>query len=156
MRHAIFPRLAFLLVLPVLPACSGEDAEMSQLSRAQDSLSHDAMADGRPPRTPPPEAFAACNDLLEGAACTVKLDDHEVAGKCIPMRDSTELVCTPKPMGPPPVAVEACASLADGAACRFVIDGKTLESVCRKGPNGEEPLACAPPPPPGPMPPPAD
>jgi hypothetical protein len=53
--------------------------------------------DGRPPRQLPEEAFAACKDLSEGAACTAKIHDQEVKGECITGRQ-TRLWC--RPTGP--------------------------------------------------------
>ncbi|HEX4337612.1 MAG TPA: hypothetical protein VH062_16980 [Polyangiaceae bacterium] len=60
----------------------------------------------------------------------------------------------PPPHGQPPQeAIEACASKAEGDACSVTFHDRTMDGTCRKGPNGEGTLACAPKgPPPGPPP----
>jgi hypothetical protein len=45
---------------------------------------------------------------------------------------------------PPQEAQAACAKLALGAACSFTFDGRAHTGVCRRGPEGEGPIACAP------------
>ena len=45
---------------------------------------------------------------------------------------------------PPQEAVDACARLAVDQACRFTFDGRDHEGVCRRGPDGQGTLACAP------------
>ena len=45
---------------------------------------------------------------------------------------------------PPQEAVDACARLAVDQACRFTFDGRDHEGLCRRGPDGQGPLACAP------------
>lgn len=53
-----------------------------------------------------------------------------------------------EPPQPPQEAVEACASKADGDVCSFTGPrNDTLSGTCRKGPQGEDKLACAPRPP---------
>lgn len=63
-----------------------------------------ALAEDRPagpPHGPPPEALAACQDLAEGDACTVKIHDHVVEGICRSGPDGKgALACAPK--DPPP------------------------------------------------------
>ncbi|MCC6525016.1 MAG: hypothetical protein IT373_20345 [Polyangiaceae bacterium] len=57
----------------------------------------------------------------------------------------------PGPMGPPPEALAACKDLAADAACKVVLPERSIEGTCRKGPDADKPLACAPahmPPPP--------
>jgi hypothetical protein len=50
-----------------------------------------------------------------------------------------------RPFRPPPQeAVEACAKLPLDATCRFTFDGRAHEGVCRRGPEGQGPVACAP------------
>jgi hypothetical protein len=51
---------------------------------------------------------------------------------------------------PPEEAFAACANSTAGATCAFDIDGHHVDGVCRNGPDGSGPLACAPnhPPPP--------
>ena len=53
---------------------------------------------------------------------------------------------------PPQAAFDACKSHAEGDACSVTFDGRTMNGTCRKGPNGESDLACAPAHPPGPPP----
>jgi hypothetical protein len=45
---------------------------------------------------------------------------------------------------PPPEAVEACAHLDPDALCRFSHDGREHEGSCRRPPDGQGPLSCAP------------
>jgi hypothetical protein len=52
------------------------------------------------------------------------------------------------PPRPPREAVEACASSEEGAACTVSFHGQSISGKCRKGPDGEGPLACMLPPPP--------
>ena len=56
----------------------------------------------------------------------------------------------PEPPKPPQEAFDACKSLAEGAVCKVAIGDKAVEGTCRKGPDGNATLACAPdmPPPP--------
>ena len=49
-----------------------------------------------------------------------------------------------KPPEPPQEAFDACKSLAEGADCNVAMPAKTLEGACRKGPEGEGSIACAP------------
>lgn len=52
-------------------------------------------------RGPPPEAFAACADQAEGAACSFSGRRGDVTGSCIiPRHEQGELVCAPEG-GPP-------------------------------------------------------
>ena len=53
---------------------------------------------------------------------------------------------------PPQEAFDACKSHSEGDACSVTFDGHTMNGTCRKGPNGETDLACAPPHPQGPPP----
>jgi hypothetical protein len=54
----------------------------------------------------------------------------------------------PPPSGgrrpPPPEAVEACAHLDLDALCRFTHDGRELEGSCRRAPDGQGDVSCAP------------
>jgi hypothetical protein len=52
------------------------------------------------------------------------------------------------PPHPPREAVEACSNQQEGAACTVSIHGQAISGKCRKGPDGEGPLACMLPPPP--------
>ncbi len=45
---------------------------------------------------------------------------------------------------PPEEAVEACAHLDADRLCRFTHDGREIEGSCRRPPNGQGPLSCAP------------
>ncbi len=45
---------------------------------------------------------------------------------------------------PPQEAQAACAKLEAGAPCSFAFDGRAHTGVCRRGPQGEGPLACDP------------
>ncbi len=58
----------------------------------------------------------------------------------------------PPPL-PPKEAVDACASSNAGDACAFDIDSHHVTGTCRRGPDSQGPLACAPdqPPPPPPQ-----
>jgi len=57
----------------------------------------------------------------------------------------------PPPPPPPREAIDACANLEAGADCTFDMHGDTVTGKCRRGPDPDMPLACAPndmPPPP--------
>jgi len=63
---------------------------------------------------------------------------------------------TRPPPGPPPAeAIAACEDAAEDDPCSFTLGGHTLDGRCRLGPEGQDPLACAPPLPP-PLPPPPE
>ncbi len=55
-----------------------------------------------PPREPPPEAFQACQDKAAGDACTVKLPDLTLDGKCVKSQQDERVFCMPSQMPPPP------------------------------------------------------
>lgn len=110
------------------------------------------------PHGPPQEAFDACSGLAANDACTVSLGEHTLQGTCRSGPDDGSLACAPKgpppggpggphggrpPHGPPPEAVAACSGLADSAACSVTFGSRTLQGVCRSGPNGGS-LACMP------------
>ena len=61
-----------------------------------------AFADSDRPHGPPPEAFSACADSKEGDACTVKLRDRSLDGKCQMFSEDKKLFCMPNDMPPPP------------------------------------------------------
>ena len=65
---------------------------------------------------------------------------------------TSEPADAPPPHKPPQQAFDACKSLNEGDACSVTFDGHTMNGTCRKGPNGESDLACAPPHPQGPPP----
>jgi hypothetical protein len=52
----------------------------------------------------------------------------------------------PAPTGdsPPKQALDACKSLAEGASCTVTLPERAIDGTCRKGPDGEGQLACAP------------
>ena len=101
-----------------------------------------AVAD--PPRTPPPEAFAACTSKQAGEKCSVQLGDRELAGTCASGPEQ-KLFCRPdhlRPCGSPPEAVAACSSKNAGQSCSIQFpDGSLRSGVCRAG---LEEMACAP------------
>ncbi len=45
---------------------------------------------------------------------------------------------------PPQEAIDACAKLTAGASCSFGFDGRAHQGLCRRGPEGQGPVACAP------------
>ncbi len=45
---------------------------------------------------------------------------------------------------PPQEAIASCAKLTLDAACTFTFDGRHHEGTCRRGPEGQGPIACAP------------
>jgi hypothetical protein len=45
---------------------------------------------------------------------------------------------------PPREAQDACASLSLDATCSFTFDGRAHQGTCRRGPEGQGPVACAP------------
>jgi hypothetical protein len=45
---------------------------------------------------------------------------------------------------PPQEAIAACASLSLDASCTFTFDGRAHQGTCRRGPEGQGPVACAP------------
>lgn len=61
-------------------------------------------AEPRPERRgPPPEAFSACESLVQENACSVKVPDGVIAGTCQVDRGRTKsLLCVPSD-GPPPL-----------------------------------------------------
>jgi hypothetical protein len=100
---------------------------------------------GAPPpgRRPPEEAFAACEGLEVGSACTVELRDRKLDGVCREGRDGDGLFCMPRPPEPPKEAFDACASSQEGDTCNLTLGDKVVDGTCRKAPNRSE-LACAP------------
>lgn len=68
------------------------------------SFTRVAIADRPPPpphRGPPPEAIKACVGLKADDACSFKMRDRDVTGKCeAPPNEPTKLAC--RPDGPPP------------------------------------------------------
>jgi hypothetical protein len=110
----------------------------------------------RPHHGPPPEAVSACASLRTGDACIVTFEARTMEGICRAGPERSQVACAPKDMpprphhGPPPEAVSACASLRTGDACIVTFEARTMEGICRAGPEGSQ-VACAPkdmPPPP--------
>jgi hypothetical protein len=102
-----------------------------------------AHADG-PRRHPPQAAFDACAKAKADDACSFKLRDHTISGKCAAARASSALVCRPDhPMGPPPEAVAACNGHAERDACSVTRDGHDVAGTCLHG-RHDGPLACRP------------
>jgi hypothetical protein len=110
----------------------------------------------RPPHPlgPPREAVEACQGSSAGAACSFSLDGSSISGTCqTGPGGSGALACAPKdrpphgrgPHGPPPEALTACKSLSEGATCSVQLPDRTVPGTCRRGPDGQGPLACAPP-----------
>ena len=50
-----------------------------------------------------------------------------------------------KRRGPPQEALDACANLSEGDTCSFESQRGTMNGECRLSPQGQPPLACAPP-----------
>lgn len=173
-KHRMFRFAPYWLMPLAALGCAGtdeiqpEDVTTADLSAEPvDDGVGDAFGppmDGPPPR-PPQEAFAACEGLAAGAACSVAVADRAALdGTCREGPPGEEqIVCVPANLPPPPprqarghrgpprVAIDACANLAADAACSFEIDGHAIDGTCRQGPGGPAALACAPanlPPPP--------
>jgi hypothetical protein len=71
------------------------------IARAEDATSHrDALPEHGGHR-PPPEAFSACADKKEGAACSVTFHERTLDGVCVAPSDD-QLFCMPDDMPPPP------------------------------------------------------
>jgi hypothetical protein len=115
-----------------------------------------ATADGhRPPgrgRGVPREAIEACNGKAAGDACSLTIHDRTITGTCrapagpgAGSGSDAALACLPdRPPGPPPAAVDACSGKAEGDACSVSDGDHAFDGTCRKGPDGNGPLACAP------------
>lgn len=107
-----------------------------------------AAAQGGGPRTPPPEAFTACEAKKAADACSVALRDRAISGVCT-ADAASKLFCRPERpphgehRGPPPEAFAACAGKADSAACTVTTpDGSARGGTCKTGPDDK--VACAP------------
>jgi len=102
-----------------------------------------AHADG-PRHRPPQAALDACAKAKADDACSFKLRDHPISGKCAAGRESSALVCRPDhPMGPPPEAIAACNGRAERDACSMTRDGHDVAGTCLHG-RHKGPLACRP------------
>jgi hypothetical protein len=168
MRRRIFELCGLLAATSSAIACSHEIAADEEGQVASPLAVDGRTAGARPmmpgPHGPPPEAFAACKDLTDGAACTVTFHDDTIDGTCHagpgghgPLACIPADMPPPPPPGPPPEAFAACKELGDGAACTVSFHGEALDGTCHSGPDGKGPLACVPadmppPPPPGPPP----
>jgi hypothetical protein len=138
-----------LLFIGMAVAACASEAPSSGVTTTQNPLSAGTAAarENAPPR-PPPEAFAACQDLAEGAGCSVTFHGRSIDGTCRKGPDANSaLACAPAmppPHGPPQEALDACKSLSEGAACRVTFHDRTMDGTCRKGPDANSALACAP------------
>lgn len=107
---------------------------------------------GGPRGGPPPEAFAACEGLAAGDACTVDLGGSSVDGTCRSGPDGQgALACAAAGgpgggpgQGPPEEAIAACDGLAENDSCAVTLGGNTMSGRCELGPDGQGTLACAP------------
>lgn len=75
---------------------------LSSVALAQQSSSTQGQPGGaRPgaPRTPPPEAVAACSGKSAGASCTFQHKDRTETGTCFTPDPSMSIAC--KPVRPP-------------------------------------------------------
>ena len=126
-----------------LTACAAQAFDSTELTAAEEAAVS-ASDDRQPWHGPPPEAFAACESLAEGDACTVSIHEHTLEGSCLSPPDGDgPLACAPD--GPPPEALAACAELALGDACTIALEDHILEGSCLPPPEGDGPLACVPP-----------
>jgi hypothetical protein len=99
---------------------------------------------------PPPEAFQACNELEEGAACSFTHHEHQISGMCRAGTEGKPALCVPNHpphgafgyFGPLPEALQACSGLEQGAPCNFTRDGNQVTGTCRSRPG--KPAACRP------------
>jgi hypothetical protein len=89
--------------------------------------------------------------LVGGALLTTAL---AFASACTdsPLEASATAATTarPRPPGPPQASIDACASSAAGDACAFDLDQHHVTGTCRRGPDDQGPLGCAPDQPPRP------
>lgn len=110
-------------------------------------------------RSPPPEAFEACEGKSANDACSVTTKRGELEGTCKAPKDKKP-VCVPKDRpqkgdhkkgdegekserrGPPPEAFEACEGKAAGDVCSVTTKRGELEGTC-KAPKDKKPV-CAP------------
>jgi len=136
-------RLAHLLCALALlaPAACVADADADTTASALGGGS------GHPPPRPPKEAVDACTGHDAGDACAFDHDGHHVTGTCTAGPDADKpLACKPdQPPPPPPEAFAACDGASAGDPCDVTTpDGDTIDGSCVTGPQGDEPLACAP------------
>jgi hypothetical protein len=96
-----------------------------------------------------PLAFAIWACGVASAADGWPPSSHSARVATTPTPPSEPVDAPPKP---PQEAFDACKSLAEGDACSVSFNGHTVNGTCRKGPNGETELVCAPAHPPGPPP----
>jgi hypothetical protein len=94
--------------------------------------------------------FRLCTALLLASLATACVDDATASDTSAIANAQGSAGCH-RPL-PPKEAFDACANLTAGAACAFDIDSHHVTGTCRRGPDGQGPLACAPdhPPPPPP------
>ena len=100
-----------------------------------------ARADDRPPHTPPPEAYTACDGKQVDAACTVTFGDRTLEGTCAATPDG-RLACRPSRPPPPPEAFTVCDSKKSGDGCTVTFHERTMDGTCAAVDDGR--LACRP------------
>ena len=98
---------------------------------------------------PPPEAFQACVEHVEGESCTLWVGtDREVDGTCLPAPDDEEwLACAPAHRAhrePPPAAFDACDELDQHDACSFDEGDRVVDGTCLPGLGDPAELVCVP------------
>ena len=94
---------AALLLLAASPALAQQSQSGSgssaQASSGPQGPSGPGGATRRAPRTPPPEAVAACSGKSAGASCTFQHRDRTETGSCFTPDASMPVAC--KPVRPP-------------------------------------------------------
>jgi hypothetical protein len=164
-----------VVVSTSLCACASVQDGENEAAAQESVVSADDAAPSGPHRGPPPEAIEACESLTDGADCTVELPALEIGGTCLAApAGEGPLACVPAggpppphggpgagpgphpgAGGPPPEAIAACNGKTEADGCAVKLPERSIEGTCRRGPNGETPLACVPknlPPPPPPPP----
>jgi hypothetical protein len=76
-------------------ACGVVLASCSPVSGKSDSPRGERHSGQQSRKTPPPEAFEACNDLSLGGTCTVSTPKGEITGTCVSPKNDGDLVCAP-------------------------------------------------------------
>lgn len=93
-------------------------------------------------------AIAGCSSAAAAESGTSSNQTTLAASAGTPTADAPP----PPHHKPPQAAFDACKGASEGAACSVTFGDHTMSGTCRKGPNGEGDLACAPDHPPGPPP----
>jgi hypothetical protein len=84
--------------------------------------------------------FRICSLFLFSALATACVDDTTSATQAA-ASNGGRCTCLP----PPLEALAACEGSTVDAACAFDFDGHHVTGTCKLSPEGEPPLACAPP-----------